>query len=682
MMNIPKAKKKPHIHSKHNHERIDDYFWMRDRENPEVIEYLNSENAYAEEVMSDCKKLREDLFSEIVSRIKKDDSSVPFLKKGFWYYTRFEGESEYPVFCRKKDIDGALEEIMLDVNELAKGKKYCQVGGISISPDNKMMAYGVDFVSRRLYTIFFKNLETGKLFDVQIPGTTGGLTWANDNKTVYYSLKDEETLRSYRIIRRNLGTPLQDDKEIFIEKDEAFDASIYKTKSEKYLFIETSSSTSSELRYLEANNPFGEFRIFNVREKDHEYSVSHFGNEFQILTNWKAKNFRLMKTPEGKTEKKNWIEMIAHRPDVLLEDTEIFDDYLVLSERKNGLILLKIIDQKTKKEAYLDFGEEVYVADISVNPEFDSEWLRYSYSSLTTPPSVIDYNMKTGEKIVKKQQEVIGSFKASDYKAERLWAPARDGKKIPISIVYRKKFVKDGNAPMMLYGYGSYGITVEPGFSSVRLSLLDRGFSFAIAHIRGGEELGREWYDDGKMLKKKNTFFDFIDCAEFLIKEKYTSSEKMIAKGGSAGGLLIGAVMNMRPDIFKGMIASVPFVDVITTMLDDSIPLTTGEYEEWGNPNEKEYYDYMLSYSPYDNVEKKDYPALLVTTGLHDSQVQYWEPAKWVAKLRELKTDQNLLLMHINMDVGHGGASGRFEVFRETALEYAFSLKLLNHGKF
>ena len=676
-MNPPKAIKIPHKLTKHGHTRMDEYFWMRDREDPKVSEYLNAENAYTEEMMSDCRELRDQLFTEIVARIKKDDSTVPFHRKGYYYYSRFEGKSEYPVYCRRKGSLDAPEEIILDVNKLAEGKSYCSVGGVSVSPDSNMIAYGTDFVSRRLYTICFKNLSNGQQFDVEIPNTSGGLAWGNDNKTVFYTLKDTETLRSYRIMRHVLGTPVETDVEVFCETDEAFSAGVLKTKSDKFLLIETSSSTSSEYLMLEADSPADEFRILQKREKDHEYDVIHHKDSFYILTNYKAKNFRLMQTPDHKTEKKNWKEVIAHRNDVLLEDAEIFDDFIALGERRDGLVQMRIINRNTKEDYYLDFGEEVYVADFSVNPESDSRILRYSYSSMTTPASVIDFDMITKAKTVRKQQAVIGTFSAADYEAKRLWVPARDGKKVPVSLVYRKGFVADGNSPLLLYGYGSYGITIDPGFSSVRLSLLDRGFVYAIAHIRGGEELGREWYDDGKMLNKKNTFFDFIDCAEYLVKQKYTSNSKLFAMGGSAGGLLIGAVMNMRPDLFRGMIAAVPFVDVVTTMLDDSIPLTTGEYEEWGDPNKKKYYQYMLSYSPYDNVESKEYPNLLVTTGLHDSQVQYWEPAKWVARLRDMKKDNNLLLFHINMEAGHGGASGRFEAYKETALEYAFFLKLL-----
>ncbi len=677
-MKAPEAEKKPLERKIHDDVRIDNYAWMQNRDLPEVINYLNKENSYTEEVMADSKQLREQLYNEIISRIKKDDSSVPFKKRGYYYYTRYQTEGEYPIYCRKKGSLEAVEEVILDVNLLAKDKKYCSVAGVSISPDNNMLAYGVDYVSRRLYTLCFKNLLTGENFDVEIPDSSGSLTWANDNKTVFYTLKDVETLRSYRIMRHVLGTALHEDVEIFTENDDTFSSAVFKTKSEKFLVIESSTSISTEYRFVEADQPYDPFRIFQTREKDHEHTVYHYRDQFFIITNWNAKNFRLMETTLDKTEKEHWKEVISHRADVLLEGIELFDDFMVVSERSNGLTHLNILDKKTKDNFYLDFGEEVYVSGLSSNAEFDTTIVRYAYSSLTTPPSVIDFNMVTKEKMVLKQQEVIGSFNASDYEAKRLWATARDGKKIPMSIVYKKGISLNGNNPALLYGYGSYGISIDPGFSSVRLSLLDRGFIFAIAHIRGGEEMGREWYDDGKMLNKKNTFYDFIDCAEHLIKLNYTNPSGLFAKGGSAGGLLMGTVANMRPDLFKGIIASVPFVDVVSTMLDDSIPLTTGEYDEWGNPNEKKYYDYMLSYSPYDNVEAKAYPAMLVLTGLHDSQVQYWEPSKWVAKLRELKTDSNLLLYHVNMEAGHGGASGRFEMFKETALEYAFMLKVLS----
>jgi oligopeptidase B len=676
-MIIPKANKIPKELTTNGHTRVDNYFWLNDRENPDVIEYLNKENDYTNAVMSDYSDLQEKLFQEIVGRIKQTDESVPYKENGYFYYTRFEEKKEYPIYCRRKDNMDNVEEIILDVNVLAQGHEYFQVSGLDISKDNKYMVYGVDTVSRRIYTLYFKNLETGHLFDITIPNTTGSVAWANDNKTIFYTTKDQQTLRSDKIYKHKLGTELDSDQLIYEETDDVFGTGVYKTKSDDYLMIVCYSKTSDEYRFLNANTPDGEFSLIQPRERDLEYNVDQYKDKFYIITNYQALNFRLMEADITNPSKDSWREIIAHRPNVFLQNIEVFSKYLVLSERSNGLINLRVIEWNTKQDYYIDFGEEAYTAGIGVNTDFDSEYLRYSYSSLTTPGSVFDYNMTTHEKILKKQQEVLGGFNASDYKAKRLYVVARDGIKVPISLVYKKGIEVHGKNPLLLYGYGSYGISIDASFSSVRLSLLDRGFIYVIAHIRGGQELGRQWYEDGKMLNKLNTFNDYIDCAEYLIANNYTSTEGLFAMGGSAGGLLMGAVMNMRPELFKGVVAVVPFVDVVTTMLDDSIPLTTGEYDEWGNPNEEVYYNYMLSYSPYDNVKTMNYPSMLVMTGLHDSQVQYWEPAKWVAKLREHKTDNNLLLLHTNMSAGHGGASGRFEVYRDTALEYAFMFKIL-----
>jgi len=655
--------------------RIDNYYWLKERDNPKVIEYLKAENEYTESVMSDYSGIRKKLYKEIIGRIKQNDESVPYKMNGYFYYNRYEEGKEYPIYCRKPGNLKTREEILLDVNKLANGHKYCNVTSISISKNNRMMSYGLDTVSRRLYVIYFKDLVTGKLFDIIIPNSTGSVTWANDNKTVFYTCKDIETLRACRIFKHILGSSLQSDQEVFYEKDPTFSTEVFKTKSEKFISIVSHGHTSSEFQLTDADNPV-DFKVFQPREKNHKYEIAHYKNKFYITTNWNAKNFRLMETDLDKTTKENWKEVIPHRTDVLIEEIEIFNKCLVVAERENGLIRMRLINWDDHQEHFLDFGEEVYTASISINYDFDSEWLRYSYSSLTTPNSLYDYNLITKEKKLLKQQEVIGPFKSGDYEAKRLYAPSRDGKKVPISLVYKKGIKLNGENPLLLYGYGSYGTTIEPNFSSVRLSLLDRGFIFAIAHVRGGQIYGREWYEDGKLLNKKNTFNDYIDCTEFLIHSKYTNPGKLFAYGGSAGGLLIGAVSNMRPDLYKGMIADVPFVDVMTTMLDDKLPLTTGEYDEWGNPNEQKFYDYILSYSPYDNVKAADYPAMLVMTGFHDSQVQYWEPAKWVAKLRDTKTDHHPLILYTNMDVGHGGASGRFEQFKETALEYAFILKI------
>ena len=671
----PAAAKIPKELSIHGDTRTDNYYWLNDRENPEVIAYLNAENSYQEAVMADTKDFQEKLFQEMKGRIKEDDESVPYKDNGYFYLTRYEEGKEYPIYSRKKDNLQAPEEVMLNVNELAKGYSFFNVGGQSVSPSNELLAYGEDTLSRRIYTIRFKNLKTGELLPDEIPNTTGGAVWSNDNQYVFYSVKDE-TLRPVKIYRHKLGTPSTTDKLVYEEKDDTFSAFVYKTKSKKYVVIGAYQTLSQEYRVLNADNPTGEFRLIQPRERGLEYGIGHFGDKFYIRTNLDARNFRLMSTPENATTKENWTEVIPNRDDVLFEDMDMFKDYLVLSERKNGITQLRIRPWSGAEEHYIEFGEAAYVAATSTNPEFDTDVLRISYQSMTTPMTVYDYTMGSKKLTVMKQQEVLGDFDPANYESERLYATSRDGVKIPISIVYRKGYKKDGQQPLLLYGYGSYGASMDPYFSSARLSLLDRGFAFAIAHIRGGEEMGRHWYEDGKLLKKKNTFNDFIDCGEFLIQEQYTGKEHLFAQGGSAGGLLMGAVINMRPDLWKGVIAAVPFVDVITTMLDESIPLTTGEYDEWGNPNDKQYYDYMLSYSPYDQVEAKDYPAMLVTTGLHDSQVQYLEPAKWVAKLREIKTDKNPLLLHTNMAAGHGGSSGRFERLKEVALEYTFLLDL------
>lgn len=660
----------------HGQTRIDYYYWLRERDNPKVMEYLKAENDYLKAKMKPLEPLQEALFREIVGRIQQTDMSVPYRYQGYFYYTRFEGGKEYPIYCRKKGNLEAPEEVLLNVNELAEGQPYFHVTGLAVSADNSLLAYGADNVSRRLYTLRFKNLAMGENFAEEIPNTTGSAAWADDNRTVFYALKDTTTLRPYRIMKHVLGTDPASDKEVYVEADETFETSVYKSKSKKFIIIACESTLANEYWYLEANNPSGQFRVVQPREKELEYSIEHFGDKFYIRTNYQAKNFRLMEAPLTRTTKENWKEIIPHRDDCLLEDFEVFNNFLVVEERSGGLTRLRVIRWKDRAEHYLDFGEETYTASIGNNPEFETDWLRYDYSSLTTPNSTFDYHMGTREKKLMKQQEVLGGFKPENYQAERLFAVAPDGVRVPISLVYRKGLVKNGDNPLLLYGYGSYGASTDPSFSSVRLSLLDRGFIFAIAHIRGGQELGRAWYEDGKLLKKKNTFTDFIACAEHLIAEKYTRPEKLFAMGGSAGGLLMGAVVNMRPDLFKGVVAAVPWVDVVTTMLDPSIPLTTSEYDEWGNPADKEFYDYMLSYSPYDNVESKAYPAMLVTTGLHDSQVQYWEPAKWVAKLREMKTDRNPLYLYTNMEAGHSGASGRFRRYRETALEYAFLLDL------
>ena len=680
-MQAPRAKKVPKELIIHGDTRIDDYFWMNQREDQEVIDYLNEENAYGKEVMKPTEGFQKDLYEEMIARIKKDDESVPYKKKGYWYYTRFIEEGQYPIYCRKKDTMENPEEILMDVNIMAEGHNYYSIGGLSISPDNKYLVFGEDTVSRRIYTLKMKSIETGEILELNIPGTTGGASWAGDSRTLFYTLKDETTLRSAKVMSYNIVT--KEERVRFIEMDDTFNCGVYKSKSEKYIIISSGASITSEYQFIPADSPEDEFKIFQPRIRGLEYSISHFENKWYITTNWDAQNFKLMETDEVLTERSNWKEVIGHRKDTLLEGLEIFRNFLVLEERTNGQNFIRVINQKTKEEHYMVFESETYDCWSSLNVDFDTEILRYGYTSMTTPSSVFDYNMATRDKVLLKQQIVLGGYDESLYDSKRIWATARDGKKVPMSIVYKKDASDSASSrivskarPTLLYAYGSYGHSLDPYFSSIRLSLLDRGFVYVIAHIRGGEDLGRQWYDDGKLLNKKNTFTDYVDCAEYLIAEGITATEHLYAQGGSAGGLLMGAVMNMRPDLWKGVIAQVPFVDVVSTMLDDTIPLTTGEYDEWGNPNEEEYYHYIKSYSPYDQVEAKAYPNTLITTGLHDSQVQYWEPAKWIAKLREMRTDDNILIMDCNMETGHGGASGRFEALKETAKDFAFLFML------
>jgi len=673
----PKAKEIPYEMTIHGDTRVDEFYWLRDRENPEVIEYLNAENSYREKIMIGTEALQEHLYHEMVGRIKKDDSSVPYELDGYFYYTRYEGDLEYPLYCRKLGSLEAEEEIMLNVNELAEGHDYYQVSGLSMHPSNQKISFGVDTVSRRIYTIYTKDLITGAIDQVTENECTGGSTWSADGNHLFYTVKDAETLRSDKIKRWDALTGVHE--VIFEEKDETFSTFVYKTRSKEFIIIGSGSTMSDEYRFIPANDPLAEFQIIQPRERGLEYGVSHFGEHFYIRTNADgATNFKLIKAPVASPSKANWEDVIAHREEVYLESMELFLDYLVLEERSNGLTQLRI--QPWGGDAYyLPFEEEVYTAYLGNNPSFDQAHLRYGYTSLTTPGSVIDYDFSTGKKTVQKQQEVVGGYDASEYETKRLWATAADGTKVPVSLVYKKSMLREnGPNPTLLYGYGSYGITIDPSFSTVRLSLLDRGFVYAIAHIRGSQYMGRPWYENGKMFDKKNTFTDFINCAEALIEEGYATPETLMAMGGSAGGLLMGAVVNERPDLFRGVIAAVPFVDVVTTMLDETIPLTTGEFDEWGNPKNEDSYHYMKSYSPYDNVKAQDYPAMLITTGLHDSQVQYWEPAKWIARLRKTRTNpEQPLLMYCNMETGHGGASGRFAALKETAMEYAFFLDLM-----
>lgn len=686
-INPPMAIKQDSVLTIHGDTRVDPYFWMRltddqksaatpDEQTKKVLDYMNAENSYTEAVLKHTEKFQEVLYEEIIGRIKQDDESVPYFKNGYWYYTRYEEGKEYPIYCRKKQSLDAEEEILINANEMAKDHEYYQTTGLTVSKDNKILAFGEDTVSRRIYTIRFKNLETGELYPEKIENTTGGGAWANDNKTFFYTTKNSISLLSEKIWRHQLGNDTKNDVMVYQELDPSYYIGVYKSKSDDYVIIWNNSTLVSDYHILKADNPTGKFKQFTPRGKKHEYSIEHFKDKFYVVTNWEAQNFRLMETPVGATSKENWKEVMAHREDVLLNDIEIFENHLVINERSNALTHLRIINQSTKDEHYLDFGEPAYVAYASTNPEFDTDKLRFVYSSLTTPTSTIDYDMNTKERVIKKRQEVVGGHDPADYVTERIFATSRDGKRVPMSVVYKKGIVRSLENPLLLYAYGSYGASMDPYFSSVRLSLLDRGFTYAIAHIRGGQELGRQWYDDGKMFNKKNTFNDFVDCAKHLIAEKYTSADHLYAMGGSAGGLLMGAVVNQAPELFNGVIAAVPFVDVVSTMLDETIPLTSNEWDEWGNPKNKDSYEYMLSYSPYDQVEKKAYPNLMVTTGLFDSQVQYWEPTKWVAKLRDMKTDNHVLLLHSNMEAGHGGASGRFKRYKETAMEYAFLLDL------
>lgn len=674
----PKAEKIVNNLKAHGNVRLDEYYWLNNPEDEKVIDYLNKENEYYEAKTAHTKKFKKDLFEEMKARIKEDDESVPYKLNGYYYITRYETGKDYPIYTRKKATLDAKEEVLFDVNEMAKAHSYYNLSGLNVSEDNTLISFGVDTLSRRKYNIFIKNLETGEIYPEQILNTTGSTTWGSDNKTLFYTRKDENTLRADKIYRHTLGADPTTDKLIYTEEDDTFGTYVYKTKSKKYIVIGSYSTLTSEYRVLNSDNPTGDFKVFQPRERGLEYGISHYDNNWYVLTNKdKALNFKLMKTSEDKTLKENWEDMIPHRTDVLLEDINMFKDYLVISERNNGLTKIRIKKWEGSEDYYLPFDNETYTAFATQNPEFDTKILRYGYNSLNTPASVLDFNMETKEKTLLKQTEVLGGkFDKDNYETERLWATAGDGTKIPMSVIYRKGIKKDGTNPLLIYGYGSYGATIDPYFSTVRLSLLDRGFIFVIAHVRGGEYMGRQWYEDGKLLHKKNTFTDFIDASKYLIAEGYTSKEHLYASGGSAGGLLMGAIVNMAPEIYNGVLASVPFVDVLTTMLDDTIPLTTGEYDEWGNPNDLAYYNYIKSYSPYDNVEPKKYPNMLVTTGLHDSQVQYWEPAKWVAKLRDLKTDSNILLLQTNMDAGHGGASGRFEALKEVAMDYAFLLDL------
>jgi oligopeptidase B len=678
----PVAKKIPHQITTHNHKRIDNYYWLNQRTDQEVLDHLTAENTYLEKVMAPVKELRESLFEEMKGRIKENDESVPYKDGSYLYYTRFVEGGEYPVYCRKK-VGTETEEVIIDGNELGKGQEYFDLGGLEISDNEDFAIFAIDVIGRRNYTLKVKNLKTGEIFADEIINTEGGnYAWATDNKTIFYVAKDQQTLLGDRVFRHVLGTFNADDVLVFQEKDNQYYMGMYRMKSKKYIAIVSEhSGVASEFQLINASTPESAPTTFLKRGDRHEYSIDHYKDKFYIRTNLNhASNFQLMEAKEeNASDTASWKIVIPHRDDVYLEGVEVFQDYLVVQERKEGLIHLRIINQQSAEEHYLNFGEPTYTAFVSINPEFDTHLLRFGYTSLTTPRSTFDYNMKTREKTLLKEQEVLGGFDKTDYRSERLFVTARDGAKIPVSLVYHKDTKIDGSAPLLQYAYGSYGYSMDASFSSTRLSLLNRGFVYAISHIRGGQEMGRKWYDDGRMFNKINTFNDFIDCSKTLIKLKYASKDLLFAMGGSAGGLLMGAIMNNAPELYRGIVAAVPFVDVVTTMLDETIPLTTGEFEEWGNPKNKDSYDYMLSYSPYDNVSSKKYPNTLVTTGLHDSQVQYWEPAKWVAKLREVKSDDNILLLHTDMTSGHGGASGRFAALKTLALEYSFLIGLTEH---
>ena len=674
----PSVKQKPYEHRIHGDSRSDPFFWLKERENPEVIDYLERENDYYQESTKDLVPLKENLFEEMKARIKEEDNSVPYFYNGYWYITRYEEGQDYPIYTRKKKRLTASEEILFDCNEMAKGHTYFRLVGINISPDNTKVIFGIDTVSRRQYSLKVKDLVSGKIYDTSIENTTGSSVWASDNTYFFFTKKNPTTLRSEAIYRHSTNDLLAKSTLVFEEKDETYSTFVSGSKSEEYIFIGSYSTLTTEYQYLKANDPLGEFKLVQQRKDNLEYSVAHYDDHFYILTNAdKAENYKIMKTPIGATSKEHWVEVLPHRNKVLLEDIELFNDYWVITERENGLARIRIQRWDETEDYYLPLEGETYTVYMSTNIAFDTTKLRYVYNSMTTPSSVIEYDMASKEQIILKEQEVLGGqFNKADYVSKRLWAKAIDGTRIPISLIHRKDTLLNANTPILQYAYGSYGSTIDPGFSSTRLSLLDRGFAYAIAHVRGGEYLGRNWYEKGKMLHKKNTFTDFIDCSKHLISMGYTSAKHLYAYGGSAGGLLMGVVVNDAPELYNGVIAAVPFVDVVTTMLDDTIPLTTSEYDEWGNPNDKTFYEYIKSYSPYDNIKQQAYPHLLVTTGLHDSQVQYWEPAKWVAQLRLHKKDETVLYLDTNMSAGHGGASGRFDALKEIAKKYAFLLAL------
>jgi oligopeptidase B len=679
----PVAAVRPHAVTSPMGERTDPYYWLRDdeRANPEVLAYLEAENAYRERCMAQAKPFENALYEEIIARLKQDDATVPYRKHGYWYNARFEPGKEHPIFARREGAVDAPEEILLDANALAAGHDYYKIGALEVSPDSAWLAYCEDTVGRRQYTLRFKNLRTGETLPAAIPDVEADLAWANDNRTILYVEKDPETLLGLYVKKHVLGEEPRNDALAFEQTDRSFYTGVSKSKSERFIFIHMESTVSSEWRYAHADDPALTFRTVLPHERDHEYELEHVGDAFIVRTNWQARNFRIMQVAIGReTDRAHWSDVVAHRDDTFIEDFDVFAGFLVLAVRAGGLAKISITPwvtaapMQTGAEFFIASDEAAYATAISVNPELDTDLVRYAYSSLTTPTTVYDYNVRTGEKILLKRDPVLGDFDPARYRTEFLFAPARDGARIPVSLVYREGVVRDGCAPLLQYAYGAYGLSTDPSFSSARLSLIDRGFVYAIAHVRGGQEMGRAWYDLGRKLHKKNSFTDFIDVTRHLVAERYAAKDRVFAMGGSAGGLAVAAVANLSPGDYHGIVAQVPFVDVVTTMLDDSIPLTTNEYDEWGNPRERVDYDYMLSYSPYDNVRAQRYPAMFVTTGLWDSQVQYYEPAKWIAKLRALKTDGNALFLHVDMEAGHGGKAGRFQRYREIAMEYAFLL--------
>ncbi|MBW4967848.1 S9 family peptidase [Pseudoalteromonas sp. CR1] len=676
----PVAKKQPKTLITHDKKRIDDYYWMRDdeRKNEKVLAHLQAENNYCDEQLASIKPLQNNLFEELKARIVKDDNSVPVKDGKYWYHSEVRGDDEYARHYRSTSIKAENKALLLDVNELAEDFEFFDLGEVALSPNEQLMAYSQDTEGRRIYNVRFKNLSTGEMLADELENTEGQVVWANDNKTVFYVKKDLQTLLGYQVFRHELGSEQDQDVLVYEEHDSSFFMGLGKSRDESLIIIDLASTESNDTWVLDANNPQGDFSALMPREECHEFDVDKLGNTFYIVTNWQAKNFRLMTATEQTiADKTQWQEHTAHREHVLLEGVELFNDFLVLSEREQGQARFVVVNKEGERMA-LEFDDPCYYAAVAMNPEPNVITARIYYSSLTTPGSLYDVDLKTGKKTLLKQQKVLGDFNATDYQSERLMVTARDGVKVPVSVVYRKdSFNKDGTNPLFQYGYGAYGYTIDPSFSSTSLSLLDRGFVYVIAHVRGSEMLGRNWYEQGKKTHKQNSFSDFIDVTKALIAQNYCDSSKVFASGGSAGGLLMGAVLNQAPQLYCGVGCHVPFLDVLTTMLDESIPLTTNEYDEWGNPNDPQFYDVIEAYSPYDNISAQNYPNILVTTGLHDSQVQYWEPMKWVAKMREYKTDNNILVFKTDMDAGHGGASGRFKSLEEKALEMAFFIALV-----